>query len=281
MINITDPRARVLYQAEMDRQMTVLENVQIREIKPVLNRQYMRVAKFVSQGILLDGVDHAVDRDSVRLTNLLSRHYRRIATVFGDKVFKVIEESREKGTFPSQLKTPRNEFWGELNRWMTTQAGMKIRHIQKTTKRNIAAVIQRGMNESESHRTIARNIRKNGRITTPRRAIKIARTETHTAAVKSVNAAMASTRLKFEREWVAAHDERTRINHMAADGERIAQDDVYRKTGEHLRYPGDPNGSPGNIIFCRCVEIFHTVKATGKSKHPKQEGKYVFEPIKE
>ena len=263
MINITDPRARVLYQAEMDRQITVLENVYIRELKPVLNRQYMRAAKSVQQGML--DINHAVNRDGDRLRNLLSKNYRRTATVFGDKVFKVIEESQEKGTFPSQLKTPRNEFWGELNRWMTTQAGMKIRHIQKTTKRNIAAVIQMGMNEGESHRTIARNIRKNGRITTPRRAIKIARTETHTASVKSVNAAMASTRLKFEREWVAAHDERTRINHMAADGERIAQDDVYKKTGEHLRYPGDPNGSPGNIIFCRCVEIFHTVRVTDKS----------------
>ncbi|GAG68385.1 unnamed protein product, partial [marine sediment metagenome] len=268
MINITSNIARQQYQAEFERNMAALENVQIRELKPVLNRQYIRSAQAIQQGML--DINFAVDKDGDRLRELLFRHYRRIATVFGDKVFKAIEEAQKSIAAP-EIKGPKDEFWGEINRWMTTQAGMKIRHIQKTTKKNIAAVIQKGMNEGESHRTIARNIRKNGRITTQQRAIKIARTETHTAAVRSVDAGIKATRVEMEKEWVASYDERTRVSHRAADKQKVAQDAKFIVGEIALDYPGDPSGPPATVINCRCVLLYHTVRATDKLKPYKPE----------
>lgn len=272
MIAITDSRARALYQQEMDRQVTVLENVQARELRPVLNRQYMDAAGSVQQGEL--DVDYVINRQSSRLTGLLARHYRRIAAVFSEKVYKAIEESK-KGVIVPELKAPKDEFWAELNRWMTTQAGSKIRHVQKTTRKTIARAIQRGMGEGESHREIAKRIRKTGKMTSNMRALRIARTETHTAAVKSVDASVGSTRIEMEREWVATKDERVRISHLAADGQRAAQDGKFVVGGEALAYPGDPSGSPGNSVNCRCVLMYHPVRRLERLKPYEPEPGYV------
>lgn len=255
--------------------MQILENIYIRELKPILNRQYMRAAQAVQRGML--DVAFAVDKDGDRLRNLLSKNYRRIAAVFGEKVFKAMEEAQKSIAVP-EIKGPKEEFWGELNRWMSTEAGRKIRHIQDTTKRNIARTIQKGMNEGESHRTIAKRVRKTGRISTPRRAITIARTETHTASVKSVDTGIKSTRIEMMREWVSARDDRTRsrirkdrFEHYlkfpaGPDGEKVAQDGKFTKTGEALDYPGDPAGSAANTVQCRCVLLYKPVNRMDKLK---------------
>ena len=118
------------------------------------------------------------------------------------------------------------------------------------------------MGEGESHREIAKRIRKTSAAINPHRSRTIALTETHTAAVKSVNAAVASTRIEMIREWVSAKDLRTRTRDKnniwehfkrfpnGPDGERVAQDGKYKGTGQALAYPGDPSGSAGNIIRC-------------------------------
>lgn len=269
MINITSNTARTLYQAEFERNMTVLENVHIRELKPVLNRQYMNTAKFVEQGIL-DDIDYAVDKESDREVRLLKRHYTRVATVFSALAYKLIEEGGYLTV--GQLRTPKEEFWRALRYYIRKYGAEKIKDIDKKTKKALKRVILKGKEEGESHRDIAKRIRKAGRITTPRRAITIAKTETHSAATYSVKESVKSTRLEMEREWVSSRDDRTRsrirkdrFEHYlkfpaGPDGERIGMDDVYKKTGEHLKYPGDPDGSAGNIIACRCVELFFTKK---------------------
>lgn len=54
------------------------------------------------------------------------------------------------------------------------------------------------------------------------------------------------------REWVAILDERTRDWHAEADGQRVAIGEPFNVGGEDLMEPGDPAGSPENIINCRC-----------------------------
>lgn len=62
-------------------------------------------------------------------------------------------------------------------------------------------------------------------------------------------------------EWVSALDDRTRtpdkgdeFDHVHAHGETVRLGELYLRTGEPLAYPGDPNGSAGNIINCRCTQ---------------------------
>ena len=56
-----------------------------------------------------------------------------------------------------------------------------------------------------------------------------------------------------EKEWLAVQDEATRDAHADADGQIISIRDVFDVGGEHLEFPGDPHGSAGNTINCRCT----------------------------
>jgi len=249
--------------------MASLGYSQTKEGTRLLNSQYFRASRLAKVG-RFDDIDFIVDDACPKMVETLQKHYRRVATVFGNKAFGIF--ANKKFIQPSEIKTPREDFWKEINGWSRTQAASKITKVNRTTKNVIAGVIHKGMEEGISHVDIAKNIRKTGKISSSYRAKTIALTETHTAAMKSIDSAVKSTRIEMEREWVSARDMRTRRpsknniwNHYGkfpngADTERVPQDKDFVGTGQPLSYPGDPKGAAGNIIRCRCCLLYHTVK---------------------
>ena len=266
--------------------MNVVENTFFKELRPLLGRQFFNAAQLIQQGVGIEGIDHAVDLGRRRLIDIFKKHYKRVATVFSRRTYQIFEESK-KSIYPDsyeqidlviELKGPKNEFWNSIMSWSRIQMTGSIRNIQRTTKKTIAGIIKRGMADGESHREIAKRIRKTSAAINPHRSRTIALTETHKVAVKSVDTAVASTRIEMEREWVSAKDDRTRtrdknnrFEHFrsfpaGADGEKVAQDGKFKGTGEALDYPGDSKGSAGNTIRCRCVLVYHSVKRTEQLK---------------
>lgn len=82
----------------------------------------------------------------------------------------------------------------------------------------------------------------------------IARTET----IKAANA----TSYKLygywgveQHEWLSTMDDRVRDAHAAANGQIVQVGMPFKVGGESLLYPGDPAGSAGNVINCRCTTI--------------------------
>jgi len=62
--------------------------------------------------------------------------------------------------------------------------------------------------------------------------------------------------IQVEKEWVSALQVgRTRQAHWEAHGQRVGVNETFDVDGESLMHPGDPNGSPGNIINCLCGMI--------------------------
>jgi uncharacterized protein with gpF-like domain len=65
----------------------------------------------------------------------------------------------------------------------------------------------------------------------------------------------------LRKRWLSARDRRTRRNppddydHVEADGQERALDEPFLVSGELLDHPGDPSGSAGNVINCRCAVI--------------------------
>lgn len=55
-----------------------------------------------------------------------------------------------------------------------------------------------------------------------------------------------------EYVWNAVGDERTRDDHLDADGQAVRAGDSFDVGGESLLYPGDPGGSDKNVDNCRC-----------------------------
>jgi uncharacterized protein with gpF-like domain len=91
------------------------------------------------------------------------------------------------------------------------------------------------------------------------RANLISRTEVHRVA-SFANEAVAEN-MKIDgtvKEWVAIQDNRTRVSHSIASGQRVDLKEFFVVGGERLKYPGDPRGSAGNTINCRCASIYIT-----------------------
>jgi uncharacterized protein with gpF-like domain len=68
----------------------------------------------------------------------------------------------------------------------------------------------------------------------------------------------------MRKEWVSAQDERTRtsppdeFDHIEADGQVVDMNEAFTVGGEQMMFPGDPGGSAGNIINCRCAVVYLT-----------------------
>jgi hypothetical protein len=268
MIDIQGKRAKQQIRANLIRQMVLLERNFTIEVRKILNREFRDAARFVRFGIL--EIDNAVNSQTSRMVNLFRKHYKRAGFVFSDRVFQESQKSFfQIETKAIETKTIEDDFWFEFENWAINEAARKIvtvGGIDWITKKIINRIVTKGMREGLSHQVIAKNILKNGVRTNPSRALKIARTETHTASEKAIHTAMDKTRLMKEKEWVSALDNRTRrkpFNHRArfpdgALGERVAMDVDFIGTSEALEYPGSSLGSAANIINCRCVALYFT-----------------------
>lgn len=99
------------------------------------------------------------------------------------------------------------------------------------------------------------------------RAQTIAQTELHTVS-QFVSQKIAELFPNvLTKEWVSIIDDRTRthlkgdFDHLIMNGQTVAVDSPFRvphRNGsfEELRFPGDPNGTAGNTINCRCIQTY-------------------------
>lgn len=63
------------------------------------------------------------------------------------------------------------------------------------------------------------------------------------------------------KQWMSTLDNRVRPDHALADGQTVPLDEPFDVGGEQLDYPGDPSGSAGNVINCRCTQVLVEVPA--------------------
>lgn len=95
------------------------------------------------------------------------------------------------------------------------------------------------------------------------RAVTVARTEVISANNSGSNQSAFATAEALgipagavARSWLATADGRTRATHADADGQVVFGTQSYDVGGSSLSYPGDPSGAPGEVINCRCTELF-------------------------
>ncbi len=84
------------------------------------------------------------------------------------------------------------------------------------------------------------------------RATTIARTEVHGAYQRGTTDGYKAAGVQ-SKIWVAVADEKTRDDHLAADGMEVPIDQPFDIGGESLMFPGDPSGSAEQTINCRCT----------------------------
>jgi uncharacterized protein with gpF-like domain len=144
----------------------------------------------------------------------------------------------------------------------------RIQGVVETTQNSIIKAITRGYLEGLDQKAIGNLIIESGTRVSQSRANRIARTEIHGAANFGAFEAAKRTGLPAKKEWLSTQDHRTRAferedewDHLHYDGTTVGMDESFafesvKGQRNLLQYPGDPSGSEGNVINCRCTLAF-------------------------
>ncbi len=156
--------------------------------------------------------------------------------------------------------------------------------IQDTSEREIAALLQQGTREGWSVPQMQSTLTDlfqqwtsgnvdaadfAGERLPPYRTEMIARTETMRAANAGSREIYQANGIE-QKEWLTSIDGRERESHAEANGQIVGIDEPFIVGGEELMQPGDPSGSPGETINCRCTVLPVLDKAASPVLEPSE-----------
>ena len=225
--------------------MQAIERQYEPQIMAELGREYRKLIRDYEAG---EGIKYDPEHQR-NIAEILERMAGASVRVFGARI---LEQGKAH-----VLILERKDFASTLaklaQRYIAQEAFRRhITNITETTRAQIITGIARGEAEGLGVAGVGRYLRDLVPSLSTYRANLISRTETHGAANYGADGAARDTGLSLRKEWVSAADERTREDHAAADGQTVDMESMFDVGGEGLRYPGDPSGSGGNIINCRC-----------------------------
>jgi hypothetical protein len=202
-----------------------------------------------------DGSDVSVESTILgfndRLGRVIQNDWKAAMQTFGQRILEARVKHR-----PIEKKDEEDIFDQAIANYLRQYQATKITQISQTTARQVKQLIEIGVADGLSSTQIAKEISQKIPGISRIRAKVIARTETHTAANIGAYAAAEATGLNLIKEWASAVDERTREDHLEANGQQVGLNESFIVGGEELNMPGDPSGSAENIINCRCVALF-------------------------
>lgn len=196
---------------------------------------------------------HVFIAHRTRVKGLIEDHYRRTIPVFGQMALKQVKSRR------IEAKSAQTIYEGLIADWIKRESLRKATMIADTDRDDVLGAINTGLSEGLGTEDIGRRIRKVTQMT-PYRAATVARTETHAAAtfgsVESVRQAERELGVVMVKEWLATRDDRTRPEHLAADGQKVGMDEKFSVGGESMDRPGDSAASGANTVNCRCAIVY-------------------------
>lgn len=181
-------------------------------------------------------------------------------TEVGDRFARNTYQGLKNQPYPETKQEPT---WIErMKKYVTVDALERIRGINETTRRRLVLALQIGLENGEGIDDIKRRIMSiDG--TLAGRARTIARTEIISASNAGSLAGADSTGLNYVKEWVSTFDGKARKDHENWDEEKANKGQPFRLLtleGEtvELDFPGDPKGPAGQVINCRCTQVYIT-----------------------
>lgn len=161
-----------------------------------------------------------------------------------------------------------------MRRYVEERTGEKIKSITTTTRTRAIAiakkVVAQGLEQGLSIDDIAAMLKQHYYNDALYRSVRIARTEVIAASnAGSIQGAL-STGLAIKKVWLATKTGHTRESHMLMDRKAVDMQDYFDvpiisnsgivEGSEKLMHPGDPKGSAGNVINCRCTVVYERIK---------------------
>lgn len=134
-----------------------------------------------------------------------------------------------------------------------------IRDASRGIWNDIKSQLEKGLADGETNEQLADRVRSAFNGISKERADTIANTEVGAAYGFARQESMQGLGIE-EKEWLDSGLGNVRDTHRKADGQRVPVDEPFiieTKEGgaDEMMYPGDSNGSAGNVINCHCVSI--------------------------
>lgn len=150
---------------------------------------------------------------------------------------------------------PEGEFMKAIYAWVQTNLGRRITEVNEYTIKLIQQLVEESINLNYSVSQMTSYLQRNltSAAFTRMRALRIARTETTTAANYGAFKAADDSEVEQDKIWISVMDERTRHDHRLENGQKVPYDESFHMAdGSYLKFPGDPKGSARQVINCRC-----------------------------
>ena len=153
-----------------------------------------------------------------------------------------------------------NEFQKTLIRFLVNNEGSRITSVRQSYIKYLTQIMTKGIEEGKTISMIATDMKKliKSRNFYRWQALRIARTETTAASNYAATVSSSVSGVLMDKVWVSALDARTRqepesrFDHYHMNQVKVPLEEAFNVSGEKLMFPGDPKGSGGNVINCRC-----------------------------
>jgi HK97 family phage portal protein len=141
-----------------------------------------------------------------------------------------------------------------VRRWIDSRGAKYSKYVNETSNNEIMDIIARDRANGASIPDMVNDIKGYFDVNAVSRAENIARTQViganNYADVETYKANGVGG-----KEWLSTKDDRTRDDHVAADGQVVGVNEPFIVGGASLQYPGDPDGPAEEVCRCRCTEL--------------------------
>ncbi len=265
VLDLQTDAEKAAYMKSVESQRTKWEKVVQGRLQDYFRDEHKTIAAAMSRGDVSDAsgnIEHALSvlEQQGTLKSLIVGIYQDVGEDFGNSVLKDLKY----GDAPYEqklLNLSLNLHAPDVLIHLLQIAGEKVKHIYSTTLTFLQSALSKGVQAGETLEQLA------GRVDDiytsefiPTRSQTISATEVHGANEYGSVEAAKSSGLTLNKVWLSMHDSKVRDDHAAADGQEVGMNEAFDVGGEQLMYPGDPAGSPGNTINCRCTVIYSSVQ---------------------
>jgi hypothetical protein len=152
-----------------------------------------------------------------------------------------------------------SEYWRKLMAlFYNTQAAERVQGVTDTTKEQIQQLLadaeEQGLTTSETATYIEEAL--SDPDFNRMRALRIARTESTTAANYGASLGNESADYLTAKLWIAVMDNNTRPDHVDANGQQVDSGDFFLVGGYEALYPGDVSLPASETVNCRCIVAY-------------------------
>lgn len=140
--------------------------------------------------------------------------------------------------------------------YLNEYAGVHIREINNTTRRQIVTQLAEGIAAGEGSSQLARRVRTVFDEASTTRAVAIARTETTAASnfARETSFHQAGPGVVSGKRWIATRDRRTRDRHRRLNRVVVPLNREFEIDGMRAKYPGGFASASMNVN-CRCTVV--------------------------